>query len=168
MARVPVDQIQSHLNTQDPGNEATYTVYDRRNNPLYTVLPELNFISYVHDESGNLVQECKFAQKLPYMPLGYANLVAQLKTAVPNKANGDRIFTYAYDRANRKYSVTDPKGNQDIFTLDAVGNIEAHLNRNQQLWSYIYDRDSEKNKKSLQTPSSLKSPMTKRSEIQAI
>ncbi|MBA2655038.1 MAG: RHS repeat protein, partial [Gammaproteobacteria bacterium] len=144
VATLSIAEIYTHLKSDDPKNETTFTVYDVRNNPIYRVYPEGNVTSYEYDKNGNKTLECRFDHKLDPVPQDYAVLVATLKTPewVPDKTKGDRITTFGYDAANRRCKVTDPRGNSEEFTYDAMGNKLTHTDKNKAVWSYLYDRDN--------------------------
>lgn len=155
LSKLSLKEITSRLNYADPKNEVTYTIYDLRDHPMYVVKPEGNVIFYGHDENGNLVSESKFNRWLTSIPENYSDLVTLLKEKwEPNKDNGDRIYEYGFDAANRKCKATDPNGKSDIFELDAVANIKSHTDRNQSIWNYIYDRDR-REKQEISPPTSL-------------
>ncbi|MBA2655354.1 MAG: RHS repeat protein, partial [Gammaproteobacteria bacterium] len=137
-------EIFTRSQSNDPNNATTFTVYDVRNNPIYRVYPEGNVTFYAYDKNSNMTLECRFGHKLEPVPQDYAVLVSTLKTAewTPDKTKGDRISTFEYDAANRRCKVTDPRGNSEEFTYDAMGNKLTHTDKNKAVWSYLYDRDN--------------------------
>src|SRR5262249_6196502 len=50
-----------------------------------------------------------------------------------------RVNTFAYDRAGRLASSTDPRGFSETYGYDALGNRTSFTNKKGSVWTYAYD-----------------------------
>ncbi|WP_338709179.1 DNRLRE domain-containing protein [Paenibacillus amylolyticus] len=116
------------------GNVTTYE-YNDLNHVLKEIDPRQNVTNYSYTAAGDLATIVDAKQKVTrYEYDAYGNLK---KTTYPDQS----IETYSYDdKGNDIKSVIDAAGNTTTVTTDAVGNMTANTDGNNNRTDYHYDK----------------------------
>ncbi|MFE6074186.1 polymorphic toxin type 8 domain-containing protein [Paenibacillus sp. NPDC057886] len=120
--------------TDEVGNVTTYK-YNDLNHVVQEIDPKQNITNYTYTAEGDLETIVDAKQKVTRYEYDiYGNLK---KTTYPDQS----IETYSYDdKGNDIKSVKDAVGNTTTVTTDAVGNIIADTDGNNNLTEYQYDQ----------------------------
>lgn len=136
-AQLPPEQVT--IQTHPTEDRTTYTAFNFFNKPLAILNPVGSLVTHNYDANGNLTQTCHFHDALVGIQ-NYEQFLQKYTSLVPNPGQGDRITSYTIDSVDRTHEITDSLNYQDIFDHDALGNAVSYQDRNQQLWTFQYDR----------------------------
>ncbi|MGB9087927.1 MAG: hypothetical protein WCB98_06125, partial [Candidatus Aquirickettsiella gammari] len=137
LAKLPITQVIAHIRCDERQDRYQLFFFDSLGQPLYTVNPEGQVISYQHDANGNLTEQVHFNQRV-VVPQDYALLQSQLNALKPDPKQ-DRITRKRYDAANRLIQKTDALAYVESYQYDAVDNRISYSDRQQSVWKTIFD-----------------------------
>jgi YD repeat-containing protein len=138
LIKLPLAHVLSYIKKDDSQDRYQLFFFDSLGQPLYTINPEGQVVSYQHDAKGNLIEEVHFKQRL-VIPQDYAQLLLQLNVLKPDPSQ-DRITRKTYDAANRLIQQTDALGYVEFYQYDALANRITYSDRQQSPWKTLFDR----------------------------
>jgi YD repeat-containing protein len=151
LTSLPFEQILANIPKNTERDRTDYSVYDNIGRFVFEVKPNKSVFAYQYDANNNPILECKFKDKFNATFTNYDDLVAKLGKLVPQQAY-DAVIEKKYDNANRLTDIIDytkpdnDDNNNDLvqhkdhYTYDGVGNLNTHLDRDGNQWTYVSDK----------------------------
>jgi RHS repeat-associated protein len=157
------DAVGNEEAVTDPNDSTTTYTYDGQNRLATATAPDDGVTTYTYDLAGNRLTEKDPLDHTTTYTYDAASRLTAVTTATGAKTtnrydeNGnlvaaveprgnvaganpaDYTTSYAYDRADRRTSVTDPLGDQTTLTYDAVGNRLSSRDANGHTTAFGYD-----------------------------
>ena len=137
LAKLKPENVLAKITLDLERDSYSYFVFDSLSRPYFAVTAEGAVSKFFHDESGNLICEHHFYNRIKMPQPDYQALQNALNSLKEDE--NDRIIKKGYDKVDRQDMEIDAEKQSELYVLNALGERLQLIDKNKATWKVTVD-----------------------------